>query len=154
MRHVRGSPVLLSFVLVTGQHHQIDSGHYLSRSDAKSHPCSCLTSTLDEDWASPRFQSSSSHAIMTALSAARIFFHGLLVSYPCLLVAYHSSRKCGCAQWCCAVVLMALTAYRIHYTKGSDSGNILTSQTHYYGILCFGSHIDCFLTQNFRSCNR
>ncbi|KAJ2916359.1 hypothetical protein MD484_g4070, partial [Candolleomyces efflorescens] len=49
---------------------------------------------------------------MTALSAARIFFHGLL--------------------WCCAVVLLGLTAYRIHYTKRSNTGDVLTSRTHYY----------------------
>ncbi|KAJ2929608.1 hypothetical protein H1R20_g7494, partial [Candolleomyces eurysporus] len=63
---------------------------------------------------------------MTALSAARIFFHGLL--------------------WCCAVVLMALTAYRIHYTKGRDSGDILTLRTHYYDSVIIELLVTSILT--------
>ena len=39
-------------------------------------------------------------------------------------------------QWTCAVVLLGLTAYRIHYTKGLDNGDILTSSSHFYGVSC------------------
>ncbi|KAJ3508521.1 hypothetical protein NMY22_g16585 [Coprinellus aureogranulatus] len=49
---------------------------------------------------------------MSAIGAVRIFLHALL--------------------WCCAVVLLGLTAYRIHYTKTLDFGDILTSSTNFY----------------------
>ncbi|TEB18049.1 hypothetical protein FA13DRAFT_1758862 [Coprinellus micaceus] len=49
---------------------------------------------------------------MGALGIARIFLHSLL--------------------WACAVVLLGLTAYRIHYTKSLDNGDILTSSSHFY----------------------
>ncbi|KAH6888229.1 hypothetical protein BKA70DRAFT_1390213 [Coprinopsis sp. MPI-PUGE-AT-0042] len=46
------------------------------------------------------------------LRYARAFFHALL--------------------WACSVVLLGLTAYRIHYTKRRNVGDILTFRTGYY----------------------
>ncbi|EAU87486.1 hypothetical protein CC1G_02245 [Coprinopsis cinerea okayama7 len=42
----------------------------------------------------------------------RAFLHGLL--------------------WACAVVLLGLTAYRIHYTKRRNEPDVLTNRTHYW----------------------
>lgn len=49
---------------------------------------------------------------MTVLGPVRIFFHALL--------------------WTSAVILLGLTAYRVHYTKRLALGDILTSRRHFY----------------------
>lgn len=60
----------------------------------------------------------------------------ILSEPPSILFSYVAVTVCGtrscCSQFMISVILLGLTAYRIHYTKEQDRPDILTSRRHFY----------------------